>query len=120
MDFPTPPLPEPIAMMLLTPGTLSGPCCGLGCPPTFRFGGFFSTVGADRATEALVTPGRDSVIRSAAFRSGSICLAISAEGASITKRTVPLSMEIARSISRLTSVPPSGRASCSNAALMSS
>ena len=67
VDLPTPPLPDPIAMMLRTPAGRIGPACGVGWPPILRLGGSAPGAGrggpcaagpwAVRRTAALSTPG---------------------------------------------------------------
>ncbi len=119
MDLPTPPLPEPIARIRATPGTFIGPGCGLGWPPILSDGAAGLPCGAAScavsATCTSRTPSSARTACSAARRSGSICRAIAGEAASITNRMSAPSIVSARTMSRLTRSPPSGRLNRCNA-----
>ena len=119
VDFPTPPLPDPIAKMRSTPETgLGPPSCFVGCPPIFRLGGAEGAacgLAADldgpwavSTALTLLIPATLPTTASAARRTPSMRAAASGSGASMTNRTVPPSTFKARIISRDTKSPPSG------------
>ena len=108
VDLPTPPLPDPIAIRFVTPGTGWRPSCGVGWRPTFSLGSGFGGVCDVSATAADWTPSAVTT-RSACARTSEYVLAISAEGVSMTKRTDWPSTTKARTRSRAIRVPPSGK-----------
>ena len=118
VDLPTPPLPEPTAMMCLTPGIGCGPACAVGWPPSFSEGACPCPpelrAGAAPAA-AVVTictfsiPGSSSRRRRTSSSTGAMARAAAASATSSTNRTVPPSTVRARTRSASPRLRPSGR-----------
>ncbi len=126
MDLPTPPLPDPMAMILSTPTSRCGPpCCGVGCWPILRLGAAALGAAALGAGPCAVitdlterTPGSARKAASASACAGTSACASAGVAASITKRIAPSFASSARIKSRDPKVPPCGSATASSTALI--